>query len=111
MPAVSTPAAPQQAGVFSLEEDQCQGAHRDRGQSSCPPPDAEYVAASEASKEAIWMRGVVNDLQIPGMHYDAIPLYIDNDAARKLSRNPGFHNRTKDIDIRYHVLRERVMGV
>jgi hypothetical protein len=73
--------------------------------------DAEYVAASEASKEAIWIRGFVNDLHIPGMHYDAIPLVIDNDAAQKLSRNPEFRNRAKYIDVRYHVLPEWVMEV
>ncbi|SCN96432.1 uncharacterized protein FFFS_02244 [Fusarium fujikuroi] len=69
--------------------------------------DAEYVAASEAAKEAIWIRGFVNNLQLlPNL--EAVTLYVDNEGARKLSRNPEFHNRTKYIDIRHHFIRERV---
>ncbi|KAL7767857.1 hypothetical protein ACKLNR_002158 [Fusarium oxysporum f. sp. zingiberi] len=71
--------------------------------------DAEYVAASEAAKEAIWIRGFVNDLNLPDMSVGAVPLYIDNEGARKLTRNPEFHNRTKYIDIRYNFIRERVI--
>ena len=37
-----------------------------------------------------------------------MPLFIDNEGALKLSRNPELHNRTKHIDIKYHHLREKV---
>ncbi len=77
--------------------------------------DAEYVAAAEVSKEAVWIRGFVNDLAVPDMHYPTMTLYMDNHSAKKLTRNPEFHNRTKYIDIRYHIrhhfVRERVMEV
>jgi hypothetical protein len=33
-------------------------------------------------------------------------IFIDNQAAIKLSQNPRQHNRTKYIDVRYHFIRE-----
>jgi hypothetical protein len=70
--------------------------------------EAEYIAASECAKEAIWIRGFVNDLPIPEIHVERLPIYMDNDTARKLTRNPEMHNRTKYIEIRHHFVRERV---
>ncbi|KAF4990463.1 hypothetical protein FGRMN_8456 [Fusarium graminum] len=70
--------------------------------------DAEYVAAAEAAKEAVWIKGLINDLQLENLKVDSVPLYVDNEGARKLSRNPEFHNRTKYIDIRHHFIREKV---
>jgi hypothetical protein len=33
-------------------------------------------------------------------------MYSDNQAAIRLIRNPEFHQRTKHIDVRYHVIHE-----
>jgi len=38
---------------------------------------------------------------------NATTLYVDNQSAIKLSKNPELHKRTKHIDIRYHFLREK----
>jgi len=70
--------------------------------------DAEYIAGSEATKEAVWIRNFINDLRIPGVHIDTVPLYIDNNSALKLTRNPEFHNRSKHIDVKHHFIREKV---
>ncbi|KGQ02249.1 Retrovirus-related Pol polyprotein from transposon TNT 1-94 [Beauveria bassiana D1-5] len=70
--------------------------------------DAEYNAAAEAAKEAVWIRNFINDLRIPGVHIDTVPLYIDNNSALKLTRNPEFHNRSKHIDVKHHFVREKV---
>lgn len=70
--------------------------------------DAEYIAASEACKEALWLKGFINDLRIPEYIISTVPLYIDNDPALKLAKNPEFHSKTKHIDIRYHFIREKV---
>lgn len=70
--------------------------------------DAEYNAAAEAAKEAIWIRNFINDLRIPGTHIETVPLYIDNNSALKLTRNPEFHNRSKHIDVKHHFVREKV---
>jgi hypothetical protein len=70
--------------------------------------DAEYNAAAEAAKEAVWIRNFINDLRIPGVHIDTVPLYIDNNSALKLTRNPEFHSRSKHIDVKHHFVREKV---
>lgn len=70
--------------------------------------DAEYIACAEAAKEAMWIRNFINDLRIPGVYIDTVPLYIDNNAALKLTRNPEFHSRAKHIDVKHNFIREKV---
>ena len=70
--------------------------------------DAEYIAGAEAAKEAVWIRNFINDLRIPGVHINTVPLYIDNNSALKLTRNPEFHSRSKHIDVKHHFIREKV---
>ncbi|OQE10054.1 hypothetical protein PENFLA_c097G07305 [Penicillium flavigenum] len=70
--------------------------------------DAEYVACAEAAKEAMWIRNFINDLRIPGVQIDTVPLYIDNNSALKLTRNPEFHSRSKHIYVKHHFVREKV---
>ena len=70
--------------------------------------DAEYIAAAKAAKEAVWIRGFINDLKIPKCYIKSIPLYIDSNAALKLTRNPEFHFKSKHIDVKYHFIREKV---
>nr|ANM86643.1 putative integrase [Cladonia uncialis subsp. uncialis]AUW30833.1 putative integrase - catalytic core [Cladonia uncialis subsp. uncialis] len=73
--------------------------------SSC---EAEYMAASEATKEAIWMRNLVQEFRLPMFNNLKIPIAIDNNSAMKLSKNPEFHARTKHIALRHHYIREKV---
>ena len=70
--------------------------------------EAEYVALSLATQEAIWIRQLLKDV---GMSID-LPTLIheDNIGAIELSKNSKFHNRTKHIDISYHFIRERVVS-
>ncbi|SMY19984.1 unnamed protein product [Zymoseptoria tritici ST99CH_1A5] len=72
--------------------------------------EAEYIAASEACKEAVWLKGYLNEIaRFAGTQKQgAIPLMIDNMSAIKLTKNPEFHGRTKHIDIRHHFIRECV---
>lgn len=67
--------------------------------------EAEYVAASHAAKESVWLKQLLSDI---GEYFDTpIKLCIDNQSAIRLIRNPEFHKRTKHIDIRYHFVREK----
>lgn len=70
--------------------------------------DTEYIAGAEAAKEAVWIRNFINDLRIPRVHIDTVPLYIDNNSALKLTRNPEFHSRSKHINVKHHFIREKV---
>lgn len=66
--------------------------------------EAEYIAATEATKEAIWWRQFLEDLGYPQA---TTILYEDNQACILLSKNPQSHSRTKHIQIRYHFVREK----
>jgi hypothetical protein len=70
--------------------------------------EAEYMAATQATKEAIWLRRLLADLG----HPQAGPTSIreDNQGAISLARNPVHHARTKHIDIQHHFVREKVEG-
>ena len=62
---------------------------------------AEYVAATEACKEAIWLIRLVEDLGLG----DGIPiLHNDSQSAIMLAKNPIFHAKTKHIEVKYHFL-------
>jgi hypothetical protein len=67
--------------------------------------EAEYMAAAEAVKEAIWLRGLVSDL---GLQQDETIVFCDSQSAIHLTKNQMYHERTKHIDVRYHFLREVV---
>ncbi|XP_053958679.1 uncharacterized protein LOC128863506 [Anastrepha ludens] len=67
--------------------------------------EAEYMALSDSTKEAIHLKRLVRE--ITGEDRTVI-IYNDNQGAGKLSKNPIFHNRTKHVDIRHHFVREAV---
>lgn len=65
--------------------------------------EAEYMAACEGAKEAVWLRQILIDI---GYKQDAAtPIYIDNQSAIRLVKNPELHHRTKHIDVRLHFIR------
>ena len=70
--------------------------------------EAEYVALSSATQEAVWLRSLMGDL---GRQLDAPTIiYEDNQGAVELAKNAKYHNRTKHIDICHHFVRERVIS-
>ncbi|GKA92836.1 retrotransposon protein, putative, ty1-copia subclass [Tanacetum coccineum] len=68
-----------------------------------PDKEAEYMALTEAVKEAIWLRGLLREL---GVELNKVAVNYDNQGAIHLSRNHVFHERTKHINVRYHFIRE-----
>lgn len=68
--------------------------------------EAEYMAAANATKEAIWLRVLLEDLGYP--QTSATIIHADNQGCIALTRNPVAHSRAKHIDIRHHFIRERV---
>lgn len=67
--------------------------------------EAEYMAASPAVKEALWLRKLLADF---GKPVDALTIFTDNQAALALLKNPVSSVRTKHIDVIHHFARERV---
>lgn len=70
--------------------------------------EAEYMAASEASKEAIYLKRLLAELN--ASNEDTVTLHIDNQGAQKLAENPVHHKRSKHIDIRFHHIRDLVQN-
>ena len=64
--------------------------------------EEEYMAASQASCEAIWLRKLLVGLF--GRELRPTTIYCDNQSCIKLSENPVFHDRSKHIEIRYHFI-------
>ena len=70
--------------------------------------EAEYIAASCATREAVWIRQLLQDIKEP--LEGSTPLFIDNQSTIKLIHNVEFHKRTKHVDIRYHYIREKLIS-
>jgi hypothetical protein len=71
--------------------------------SSC---EAEYIAATTAACQGIWLRRMVRDLL--GGSDNPARLLVDNKSAIQLCKNPVLHERTKHIDTRFHFIRKCV---
>ena len=67
--------------------------------------EAEYQAAAAVTKEALWMRKLLQDLQLGRQ---CLPIGCDNQAALALLKNPLIGLKTKHIDVAHHFVRERV---
>ncbi|GAA5974474.1 hypothetical protein JCM11641_003239 [Rhodosporidiobolus odoratus] len=68
--------------------------------------EAEYVALSEAAREALWLRALLLDLGYP----PTSPTLIrgGNSGSLILASHPTSHSRTKHIGVHYHFTRELV---
>ena len=67
--------------------------------------EAEYIAATEAVKEDLWIQGMLKELH---MFTGVVIVYYDSQSAIHLCKNPVFHGRTKHVDIKYHFIRDKV---
>ena len=67
--------------------------------------EAEYIASSMASQEAIWIRNLLESMYFK---QDATILFEDNQGSIALAKNPKDHSRAKHIDIKYHFVRHAV---
>ncbi|CAL9243066.1 unnamed protein product [Arabidopsis halleri] len=69
--------------------------------SSC---EAEFMAATEAARQAIWLQEILSEIM--GWKTEKILIKIDNKSAIALTKNPVFHGKSKHIYKRYHFIRE-----
>ncbi|GJS70133.1 putative ribonuclease H-like domain-containing protein [Tanacetum coccineum] len=65
--------------------------------------EAEYVAAASGCGQVLWIQ---NQLLDYGYNFMNTKIYIDNNSAICIVKNPVFHSRTKHIEIRHHFIRD-----
>ena len=58
--------------------------------------ETEYVAATEAYKELIWLKDFLKEL---GKEQEAPSLHSGNQSVIDLTNNLVYHDRTKHIDV------------
>lgn len=66
--------------------------------------EVEYIAMSEATREAIYLRGLLRNVV---RQDDRKVLFNDSQGAQRLVHGADtHHSRTKHIDLRYHFIRD-----
>ncbi|XP_076901612.1 uncharacterized protein LOC143556071 [Bidens hawaiensis] len=68
--------------------------------------EAEYIAVTGAACQAIWLRRILEDLDL--QQEGPTVIFCDNKSTINLSKNPSHHSRAKHIELKYHFIREMV---
>ena len=70
--------------------------------------EAEYIAASEAANEGVWMKEFISDLGVIPSASCPMKIFCDNTGAIALAKESIFHKRTKHIKRRFNSIRNQV---
>jgi len=68
--------------------------------------EAEYIAASEAAKEGVWIRKFLIELGVFPNASSPLDLYCDNSGAIAQAKEPRNHQKSKHVMRRFHLIRE-----
>ncbi|KAA6410851.1 MAG: Retrovirus-related Pol poly from transposon TNT 1-94 [Lasallia pustulata] len=68
--------------------------------------EAKYMAQCFSATEAVWLRGLLDELGIPCNAPTMI--HADNQGVLTLSKNPKYHKKSKHIHVRYHYTRKLI---
>ena len=68
--------------------------------------EAEYIVASDAAKEAVWIRKFITELGVMPSVSRPIELLCDNNGAIAQAREPRSHQRSKHILRRFHLIKD-----
>ena len=72
--------------------------------------EAEFIACHEASNHGIWLRNFITGLRIVDGIEKPLKIYCDNRAAVLYSNNNRSSSKSKHIDIKFLVVKERVQS-
>ena len=70
--------------------------------------EAEYIALSSATQEAMWLRQLFVNLDKDYEMSVPTTIYEDNQSTICMTKNNQSHGRSKHVDIKYHFVREQV---
>ena len=68
--------------------------------------EAEYIVASDAAKEAVWIKKFIAELGVVPSIVDPISLYCDNNRAIAQDKEPRSHKKSKHVLKHYHLIRK-----
>ena len=71
---------------------------------------AEFIACYEASNHGIWLRNFVTGLRVVDGIERPLKIYCDNKSAVLYSNNNRSSTKSKHIDIKFLVVKERVQS-
>jgi len=66
--------------------------------------ESEYQGMSTACSEIVWLRRLLAELGFSQSDYT--PIHVDNTNAIQIAANPVYHERTKNIEVDCHSIRE-----
>jgi hypothetical protein len=87
---------------FSLGSGMISWLSRKQSSVALSTTEAEYIATSVPSSEAVWLRKLLAwlfDLEL-----EPTLIYCDNQSCVKLLENLVFHDKSKHIEIKYHFI-------
>ena len=84
-------------------EEESLGVASAKEQTAISTTDAEFYAASEGARDAIWFKSILSEL---GINTGAIPMYCDSNCAISIIQDPEEHQRVKHIDVKYFFIRD-----
>jgi hypothetical protein len=70
--------------------------------------EAEYIAASEAAKEGVWIGKFIFELGVFLSVSSPLDLYCDNNGAIAQAKEPRNHQKNKHVLRKFHLIREIV---
>ena len=70
--------------------------------------EAEYVAASEASKEVVWIKKFLEEIGVVPSALDPVEIYCDNSGIVAQAREPCSHHKTRHIERKYKLIQDHV---
>ncbi|KAJ9556975.1 hypothetical protein OSB04_011589 [Centaurea solstitialis] len=68
--------------------------------------EAEYIAASDAAKEAVWLRNFLSDLRVIASISRPIDIFCDNSGAVAQAKEPREHHKSRHVLRKHHLIRE-----
>ncbi|KAD6795802.1 hypothetical protein E3N88_06698 [Mikania micrantha] len=94
------------ANIFMLGSCAVSWSSRKQASVALSSSEAEYISATAAACQGIWLRRILSDLGIDQTGPTII--LCDNKSAINLSKNPIMHSRSKHIELKHHFIRDLV---
>ncbi|KAL6320112.1 hypothetical protein AAG906_004621 [Vitis piasezkii] len=92
--------------AFSLGSGVISWVSKKQGSVAQSSAEAEYISASLATSQAIWLRRILEDIK--EKQNEATYLLCDNKSAIAIAKNYVFHSRTRHIAVKYHFIKEAI---